>query len=88
MTAWPLRYSEFELHAVHRGGIKTLAADAISLPETGGSDTTKLDDVLEERGGGSLVGQRRERINDDHDGYTDIRRIWQQDNSVVTVLKG
>lgn len=43
LARWRLRLFEFEFDAVHRTGVKYKAADALSLFETVGGDTKRLE---------------------------------------------
>lgn len=59
-------YHDFDLNIVHRTGIKTEAANALSKLEKGRMDTTHLDDASAEMMV-SLIEQGGTKIIDDHD---------------------
>lgn len=54
LVPWQLRLSEFHFDLIHRAAMRNQAADILSLFETGGTHTTKLDHDLPEMMG-SLV---------------------------------
>lgn len=83
---WPrLNISEFELHIVHRGGIKNQAADTLLKLEKGGIDNIDLDDgLLDLRV--SLSQHAVKKIRDVHNSNTDFIHLCQQcENTVETV---
>lgn len=73
-----------EFHVVLRAVIKNHAADVLSRLETGGKDSTYLEDDLLEITLSSIV--RREKIKDDHNGNYGLLCTCQQGGDAVEVI--
>lgn len=71
LVRWQFLLPRFEFDIIHRSHIKTQGADPLLYLKTGGTDTTKLEDDLQDMMM-SLVKQRREKINDGQHRKSDL----------------